>query len=93
MSTGPANVTPSSGRLAPVDIPRLKESLIRLNDIYREIALKADDVTQTRCPYKDAQSRCTADFGCGNQYFTKVRGERAVCSGSDKLDYRRAWRV
>ncbi len=82
-----------AGAQPPVDADRLRESLTRLYDIYRQIANKADESFNKRCPYKDARSRCTANFGCRNQYFTRNRLERPVCSGSDKLDYRSAWDV
>ncbi|MSQ09362.1 MAG: hypothetical protein EXR57_03220 [Dehalococcoidia bacterium] len=81
------------GAHAPVDAERLRESLTRLYDIYQKIAEKADDSFNKRCPYKDARSRCTANFGCRNQFFPKDRFERPVCSGSDKLDYRTSWDV
>jgi hypothetical protein len=60
-------------------------------DIYRGIAEKADEVSTRRCPYKNAKARCTASFECRNQYFTRFAGELPVCTGSDKLDYRKAW--
>jgi hypothetical protein len=82
------------GNTAPaVDAERFKASIERLSEIYRDIALKAEEVTRTRCPYKDANSRCTALFGCRHQYFTKDPGARPVCTGSDKLDYRDAWEM
>ena len=83
-----------SGNTAPaVDAERFKASIERLTEIYRDIALKAEEVSRTRCPYKDANSRCTALFGCRHQYFTKDPGARPVCTGSDKLDYRDAWEM
>jgi hypothetical protein len=77
--------------LSAADATRLRESMDRLFGIYREIARKADQVITTRCPYKDARSRCTAHFGCRNQYFTKTPSALPACTGSDKLDYRSAW--
>ena len=74
-----------------VDADALRSSIDRLAEIYRDIAVKADEVTRTRCPYKDAKSRCTAMFGCRHQYFTKDPNARPICTGSDKLDYRSAW--
>ena len=65
-STGPANA-------ANVDVERFRASMNRLYNIYSEIALKADRVMENRCPYKDARSRCSAQFGCRNQFFTKDR--------------------
>jgi hypothetical protein len=63
----------------------------RLYEICRDISSKADEVVAGRCPYKDARSRCTANFGCRHQYLPKAPLARPVCTGSDKLDYRSAW--
>ncbi len=76
-----------------IDTEGLQKSIDRLTSIYRDIAVKADEVTRSRCPYKDAKSRCTAMFGCRHQYFTKDPSAPPVCTGSDKLDYRSAWEV
>ena len=92
MANDPIETTRSNAAPA-VDAERFKASIERLAEIYRDIALKAEEVTRTRCPYKDANSRCTALFGCRHQYFTKDPGARPVCTGSDKLDYRDAWEM
>ena len=69
-----------------------RNSIARLMDIYRNISEVADKSAKTRCPYKDARSRCSAKFGCKNQRFIEDKpNEPAVCTGSDKLDYRFAW--
>ncbi|NQW20856.1 MAG: hypothetical protein HQ477_09095 [Chloroflexi bacterium] len=74
-----------------LDSDKARASLDRLYDIYRDIASTADEVMQTRCPYKDASSRCTAKFGCRNQFFTKNPQSLPACAGSDMIDYREAW--
>lgn len=74
----------------PVNPDRLQESMARLMDIYTDISKTAAAPGQTRCPYKDAKARCTAKFPCRNQFF-KVAGEKAICTGSDDIDYRLAW--
>ena len=63
----------------------------RLWDIYRQIGETANLVSTQRCPYKDAQDRCTARFGCRNQ--SRRPGFRGLplCTGSDDLNYRDAW--
>ena len=92
MASDPIETT--RGNAAPaVDADRFRASIERLSEIYREIALKAEEVSRTRCPYKDASSRCTAKFGCRHQYFTKDPAAQPVCTGSDKLDYRDAWEM
>ena len=75
------------------DKERFQLSMARLWEIYKDIGEAANEVSTWRCPYKNAQDRCTAKFGCRNQSFTNVPDELAVCTGSDKLDYRIAWEV
>ena len=74
-----------------VDSEKARASLDRLYDIYKDIASTADEVMQTRCPYKDAASRCTAKFGCRNQFFTSNPTCLPACAGSDQIDYRESW--
>lgn len=74
----------------PVDPDRLKASMSRLMGIYSDISDTAATQGIGRCPYKDAKARCTAKFPCRNQFF-KVVGEKAICTGSDDIDYRSAW--
>ncbi len=77
---------------APVDKQRLERSLAFLWEIYQDISRTADEVSQRRCPYKNAQDRCTARFGCRNQ-LRDDPDQLPLCTGSDKLDYRSAWEV
>lgn len=74
-----------------LDTEKARASLDRLYTIYKDIAVTADEVMLTRCPYKDARSRCTAKFGCSNQFFTKDPTVKPACAGSDDIDYRGAW--
>ena len=74
------------------DKKRLQSSMARLWEIYKDIGAVADEVSTWRCPYKNAQDRCTAGFGCRNQRFDTAN-ELAKCTGSDDLDYRGAWEV
>ncbi|MDA1280352.1 MAG: hypothetical protein O3B95_10010 [Chloroflexi bacterium] len=74
-----------------VDTEKARASLDRLYNIYQDIAATADDVMQTRCPYKDAKSLCRAKFGCRNQFFTSDPTSPPACAGSDQIDYRSAW--
>ena len=76
-----------------VDLDRYRASIARLQDIFKGISDAVNEVSTWRCPYKNAQDRCTAKFGCRNQHFTKVPGELPICTGSDNLDYRSAWEV
>jgi hypothetical protein len=75
-----------------VDIEKAKSSLNKIYEIFKDISFNADEINKSRCPYKNAKSRCTAKFECKNQHYLKKINERPVCAGSDLLDYRPAWR-
>ena len=77
----------------PVDKARYRESMSRLDAIFRDMSDTVTEVSQWRCPYKNAQDRCTAKFGCRNQDRTVPAGELFICTGDDNLDYRSAWEV
>ncbi len=79
--------------MAGVDKERYRRSMSRLEAIFRDINETANAVSTYRCPYKNAQSRCTAKFGCRNQDRRVPEGELFICVGDDKLDYRSAWEV
>ena len=81
----------SDNKANQLDTTKARASLDRLYGIYKDIAATADEVMQTRCPYKDAKSLCTAKFGCRNQFFTRDPMKPPVCAGSDQIDYRDAW--
>ena len=76
-----------------IDVEKAKKSLENLFSIYKEISFNADEISKKRCPYKNAQSRCTANFNCKNQHYTQKKEELPVCTGSDLLDYRSAWEI
>ncbi|MCL0031821.1 hypothetical protein M1N55_07330, partial [Dehalococcoidia bacterium] len=68
-----------------------KKSLNKIYSIYTDIANVADNVLKSRCPYKDAKSRCTAMFSCTYQHMPSSHSSMPICTGSDGLDYRSAW--
>lgn len=74
-----------------LDKERYRAAMARLHDIFKGISDTVNEVTQWRCPYKNAENRCTANFGCRNQERSVAPGERFLCVGSDDLDYRGAW--
>ena len=74
------------------DKERYKRSMARLHEIFQGVSDTASSVSTWRCPYKNAQDRCTAGFGCRNQQFDTAN-ELALCTGSDDIDYRGAWEV
>ncbi len=94
---GSARQEPEAVKVASTDKSRaeesqkLKASMSRLFEIYSDISETADRVIKKRCPYKDGKSRCTALFGCRNQFFTKDPSSPPICAGSDNIDYRSAW--
>jgi hypothetical protein len=79
--------------MIPEDKVKLQASLKRLFDIYKQMAVVADHISTYRCPYKDRNDRCTANFGCRNQRRSEVPSAKPICAGDDRLDYRSAWEV
>ena len=77
----------------PVDKKRYQASVARLAGIFQGINDTTSEVSTWRCPYKNVQDRCTANFGCRNQDRKVPEGERFICTSSDNLDYRSAWEV
>ena len=75
-----------------IDIDRYRKSMARLESIFRSINDTANDISTRRCPYANAQDRCTARFKCRNQDRTGG-GELPLCTGTEDLDYRSAWQV
>ena len=76
-----------------LDVYKVRQSLEYLYQIYSDMSFNADEISKKRCPYKNAQSRCTANFDCKNQFFPEKEQDSPICTGSDLLDYRPAWQV
>ena len=74
-----------------VDKERYQASMARLQEILQDISGTANQVSTWRCPYKNAQDLCTANFGCRNQSHPPGGESLPLCLGSDDLDYRSAW--
>ncbi|MDA0771086.1 MAG: hypothetical protein O2821_12830 [Chloroflexi bacterium] len=77
----------------PVDRSRYESSLQRLDDIFRDISGTVTEVSKWRCPYKNVENECTANFGCRNQDRSVPEGDLFICTSDDKLDYRSAWDI
>ncbi|MDP6073102.1 MAG: hypothetical protein QGG34_16375 [SAR202 cluster bacterium] len=77
----------------PVDKDQYDASLAKLQEIFAGINDTANEISKWRCPYKNVEDRCTAAFACRDQDRAVPKGELAVCTGSDKLDYRSAWKL
>ena len=69
-----------------ISVGKYQTSIQRLEAIYKDINTTVVEVSKWRCPYKNAQDLCTANFGCRNN-------DEGKCIGSDKLDYRSAWEL
>jgi hypothetical protein len=76
-----------------IDRERYQASLDRLEAIFRDMSNTASEVSAWRCPYKNAEARCTASFGCRNQDRSVPKGELFSCLSDDRLDYRSAWEI
>ena len=65
-----------------------------LRNISKNISSKVNEASLSRCPYKNADDRCTAKFGCRNQRNPKVN-DLFGCNqkDNDKLDYRSFWEM
>ncbi len=89
-----SNLPPrGEGARSKVDRARYEASVDRLYNIFKDISATVGEVSSWRCPYKNVEDRCTANFGCRNQDRNVPAGQLYVCTGSDKLDYRSAWEI
>lgn len=72
-----------------------QKSLDRLTGIYSDIVKQADRQSLERCPYKNMNDECTANFGCRNQRKnttgSKPGSKQLLCDGEGMLEYRTAW--
>jgi hypothetical protein len=69
-----------------------RERLDKISSIFSDMVQHADTVSQTRCPYKNRFSQCTAKFGCRHQERSQD-SDVIGCNSDDKLDYRTAWEM
>jgi uncharacterized 2Fe-2S/4Fe-4S cluster protein (DUF4445 family) len=74
-----------------IDPAEYQKRIDGLMEILSGISARADEVSLTRCPYKDRLNQCTAKFGCRNQRKPQELGSPPICAGDDKLNYRNAW--
>ena len=81
----------SGPKQSSVDPVAVAARFDRLSAIFADMMPTVEDVSRYRCPYKDRNGRCTAQFGCRNQRRPPEPGGLRVCGGDDKLDYRSAW--
>ena len=74
-----------------IDPDEWQNRLDRITELLGSMIETATVQSAYRCPYKNRFDQCTAQFGCRNQRKPPVEGERMVCGGDDKIDYRSAW--
>lgn len=74
-----------------IDPNEYQKRLNRITEMFTAMVKHADEVSTQRCPYKNKDDRCTAQFGCRNQRKPPDGVGLLVCAGDDKLDYRSAW--
>jgi hypothetical protein len=68
-----------------------QKRLDAITELFASMVIHADELSRTRCPYKDRLDQCTAHFGCRNKRKVPKPGKLPLCAGDDKLDYRNAW--
>ena len=74
-----------------LDKKQYEASISRLSEIFSDISNTVNQVSTWRCPYKNVDDLCTANFKCRNQLKDTTDSHLPVCTGSDNLDYRYAW--
>jgi hypothetical protein len=72
-----------------IDPDQWQQRLDRITELFTGMVIHAEELSLSRCPYKDRNNGCTAHFGCRNQ--RRRQGELPLCVGDDKLNYRSAW--
>lgn len=87
-SPPPASEPPPPERLDPEEIRR---RLDRINQIFAGMVSHAEQVSQSRCPYRDRLDQCTALFRCRNQRADGDDPEVLLCGHDGTFDYRTAW--
>ena len=67
------------------DPERYRRSVEQLTEIFRGIPETVNEVSAWRCPYKNAQDRCTAGFGCRNSGPRRFAWRTASLRGQRQL--------
>ncbi len=74
-----------------IDPEAYRQRLDRLSEIFAGMVGRADEVSKSRCPYRDRLDRCTAKFSCRNQLISKTGEAEKTCEHDGNFDYRTAW--
>lgn len=79
--------------IEPINKEAVELRRTRLTKILSEIVDQAATQSLTRCPYRNQNDLCTAQFRCQNQGTRDGEQGLAQCLCDGKLDYRSAWEV
>ena len=61
--------------------------LAAVSGLLSHLVTRAEDLSQTRCPYRNRLDCCTAEFGCPNQRKAERPGYLPACRGDLYLNY------
>ena len=70
-----------------IDKKEFQKRLDRMTEIFSDMVVQADEMSRTRCPYRDRHDRCTAAFRCRHQ----IGDGPPACGHDGNFDYRTAW--
>ncbi len=74
-----------------LDPEEAQKRMDRISEMFSEMVSHAETLSQTRCPYRDRNDHCTADFRCRNQKPPAADDTPHSCGHDGKFDYRSAW--
>jgi len=77
--------------MAKLEPEEAQKRIDRISEMFSEIVSHAEKMSQTRCPYRDRNDYCTADFRCRNQRPPAVKDAPHGCDHDGNFDYRSAW--
>jgi len=77
--------------MAKLDPKDAQKRIDRISEIFSEIVSHAETLSQIRCPYRDRNDHCTAEFRCRNQRAPVAEDSPHGCGHDGNFDYRNAW--
>jgi hypothetical protein len=66
------------------------ECFTRLSQTLAALVARAEQLSLSRCPYRNRFDECTAEFGCVNQRPAVSIGELPACRADAPLNHQRA---
>ena len=74
------------------DTPSPEERFDGMSAVFSEIVIRAEELSRTRCPYRDRHDLCTALFQCSHQAPTADADPGDLsCRHDGSSEYRSAW--